>query len=159
MKSSRVIAYALAAALSLTSLSACQTGGMSNANIGTGAGAILGGIAGGLLGGKNKALYAVGGALLGGLAGRSIAQLLTPDDIKAADTATKKAETAPVGRPIAWSNSATGAHGTVTTVAQSTGAAGNPCRTFSSTVYAGGQTDTSTTKACKVDNGQWQTIL
>ncbi|MGE0668866.1 MAG: RT0821/Lpp0805 family surface protein [Sphingomonadales bacterium] len=95
----------------------------------------------------------------GKVAGRDVggaaARLLQAEDQDAMERATQKAlSTGAAGKPVAWSNSATGASGTITPQPKFT-MAGKNCREFQQVVTAGGKRSTGYGTACLAPDGTW----
>ena len=158
----------LAATLALSACTSPQLGGDGNTNfLGLGTkqtiGGVVGAAGGGLLGaqvGKSGSalnLAMVGlGVVGGGLLGSSIGKSLDEVDRQKAAAAAVKAEAAPIGKPIAWNNPATGHHGTVTAVRDGRNAStGQYCREFHTRVTVGDKTEQGIGTACRNPDGSW----
>jgi len=147
-----IVAPAFAAAMTVA---ACET----KEQQGTVAGAVVGGAVGSLFGsGKGRVLAIAGGAIVGGFIGNRVGKNMDDKDRREAQAAAKKAETAPVGEEIAWSNPDSGNNGTIEVTREGMDADGNNCREFKHTVTAGGETETATGVACKRPDGKWVTV-
>ena len=106
----------------------------------------------GALGGAAIAGALIGGALLGGFAGNALDQR---DKRLAAEAQQRALETAPSGKPVAWTNPDTGHTGTVTPV-RTYQAGGTYCREFQSNVTIDGKPDKAYGTACRQPDGSWK---
>ena len=119
-------------------------------------GAAVGGLIAAAAGGGGSAIAAsvIGGALVGGLAGN----LLDDRDRRMANEAAQRAlETAPSGRPVAWTNPDSGHSGTVTPV-RTFESNGSFCREYQQTVTIGGRPENSFGTACRQPDGSWRSV-
>ena len=124
------------------------------ASIGAFGGAAFGGLIAAAAGGGGAAIAGavIGGALLGGLAGNMLDQR---DKRMAAETQQRALETAPTGKPVAWTNPDSGHSGTVTPkrTYQSGGAY---CREFQNEVIIDGKKGNAYGTACRQPDGSWK---
>jgi len=117
-------------------------------------GAAFGGLIAAAAGGGGAAIAGavIGGALLGGLAGNMLDQR---DKRMAAEAQQQALESAPSGKPVAWTNPDTGHSGSVTPVR--TYQAGNAyCREFQNEVTIDGKKENAYGKACRQPDGSWK---
>ena len=146
-----------AVALAVWVLTGCETiPGHQKTAIGGLGGAAVGGLIAAAAGGGGTAIAAsvIGGALLGGLAGN----LLDERDRRMANDAAQRAlETAPSGKPVAWTNPDSGHSGTVTPV-RTYESNGRFCREFQQTVTIGGRPEDSFGTACRQPDGSWRIV-
>lgn len=96
------------------------------------------------------------GTLLGAFIGKGVT--ISPGDTAAAETAAKRAYSAPVGEKIGWTNPQTGAAGTVTTTRDGYNNAGQYCREYQQTVTTGSKTELGYGTACKQSDGAWKIV-
>jgi len=126
---------------------------------GTVAGAVAGAAVGSFFGkGSGKVFAIAGGAVAGGFVGNRVGKSMDDKDKREAQAAARKAETAPVGEKVAWSNPDSGNSGSIEVVQEGTDADGNSCRDLKHTVEAGGETQTDTGVICKNAEGKWVTV-
>src|SRR6266700_6282889 len=117
-------------------------------------GADFGGLIAAAAGGGGAAIAGavIGGALLGGLAGNMLDQR---DKRMAAEAQQRALESAPTGKPVAWTNPDTGHSGTVTPTR--TYHSGNGyCREFQNDVIIGGKSEKAYGTACRQPDGSWK---
>jgi surface antigen len=103
-------------------------------------------------GGAAIAGAVIGGALLGGFAGNALDQR---DKRLAAEAQQRALETAPTGKPVAWTNPDTGHSGTITPT-KTYQANGAYCREFQSDVIIDGKPDKAWGTACRQPDGSWK---
>ena len=131
------------------------------ANPKTTVGAAGGGLVGGLIaaaaGGNPAAIAAsvIGGMLIGGAVGNLLDQR---DKQMAAEAAHRAMETAPTGKPVAWSNPDSGHSGTVTPTKTYQTASGTYCREYQTTVLIDGKQERATGTACRQSDGSWKIV-
>ena len=124
----------------------------------TSIGAFGGGAFGGLIaaaaggGGAAIAGAVIGGALLGGLAGNMLDQR---DKRMAAEAQQRALESAPTGKPVAWTNPDTGHSGAVTPV-RTYQSGGAYCREFQNEVTIDGKKENAYGTACRQPDGSWK---
>jgi surface antigen len=148
---------AAVAVLSLA-LAACQDAGTKQ-TVGTLGGAAAGGLIGSQFGSGSGKLAMTGlGVLLGGLAGSSIGKSLDDEDRRRAEEARMRAETAPIGQRIVWSNPQNGNSGTVVPTREGHAADGSYCREFQQTITVGGKTEQGFGTACRQPDGTWKIV-
>ncbi len=141
----------------VTLLAGCSLSGKETA--GTIGGGVAGGVIGSQFGGGTGKLVATGvGTLLGAFIGREIGSSLDKADQSHAETAARRAYSAPVGDRITWSNPQTGNSGTVTTTRDGYNNTGNYCREFQQTVHVGGKSEVAYGTACKQPDGTWKIV-
>jgi surface antigen len=124
------------------------------ASIGAFGGAAFGGLIAAAAGGGGAAIAGavIGGALLGGLAGNMLDQR---DKRMAAEAQQRALETAPTGRPVAWTNPDTGHSGTVTPTRTYHSDRGY-CREFQNAVVIDGKNENAYGTACRQPDGSWK---
>ena len=131
------------------------------ANPKTTVGAAGGGLVGGLIaaaaGGNPAAIAAsvIGGMLIGGMVGNLLDQR---DKQMAAEAAHRAMESAPTGKPVAWSNPDSGHSGTVTPTKTYQTANGTYCREYQTTVLIDGKLERATGTACRQADGSWRVV-
>ncbi|HEV2054076.1 MAG TPA: RT0821/Lpp0805 family surface protein [Methylomirabilota bacterium] len=124
------------------------------ASIGAFGGAAFGGLIAAAAGGGGLAIAGsvLGGALLGAFAGNMLDQR---DKRLAAETQQRALESAPTGKPVAWTNPDTGHSGTVTPV-RTYQSGGSYCREFQNKVTIGGKDEKAYGTACRQPDGSWK---
>ncbi len=143
---------------------ACSTNDGTRPNIkkqdiGVVSGAVIGGILGSNVGGGKGQMAAVGvGTLLGALAGSSIGASLDRADELYANRAWEKAQTAPVGETITWTNPESGNRGSYTPQRQGRTDDNRVCREYEQTIIVDGQAETGIGVACQNTDGTWKII-
>jgi len=126
---------------------------------GTVAGVVAGAAVGSFFGKGSGRVFAIaGGALAGGFIGNRVGKRLDDRDKREAQAAATKAETAPVGETVEWSNPDSGNSGSIEVVQEGTDADGHTCRDLKHTVTAGDDTQTDTGVICKNAEGKWVTV-
>ncbi len=117
-------------------------------------GAAFGGLIAAAAGGGGAAIAGavIGGALLGGLVGNMLDQR---DKRLQAEAAQRAFETAPSGKPVAWSNPDSGHSGTITPT-QTYQSSGAYCREYQQTVTIDGKQEKSYGTACRQPDGSWK---
>jgi len=131
------------------------------ANPKTTVGAAGGGLVGGLIaaaaGGNPAAIAAsvIGGMLIGGMVGNLLDQR---DKQMAAEAAHRAMESAPTGKPVAWSNPDSGHSGTVTPTKTYQTANGTYCREYQTTVLIDGKQERATGTACRRGGGSGRVV-
>jgi len=123
-------------------------------------GAGLGGWAGSKVGSGKGQLAAVAvGALAGGLLGQNIGQSLDRADRMHLGRAQSRAEAAPLGETIAWSNPESGNYGNVTPTRDGYDrASGAYCREYHTEVYIGGERQDAWGTSCRQPDGSWRIV-
>ena len=139
-------------------LAACQDGG-GKETVGT----VLGGIGGAVIGsqfggGSGQLVGTAVGTLAGAFLGREVGKSLDKADQTQVQRATQRAETAPVGQQITWSNPDSGNSGTVTPTREGRDQNGGTCREYRSTVNVGGKTEEAYGTACRQADGSWKIV-
>jgi surface antigen len=124
------------------------------AAIGGFGGAAFGGLLAAAAGGGGAAIAGavIGGALLGALGGNMLDQR---DKRLAAEAQQRALESAPSGKPVAWTNPDTGHQGTVMPV-RTYQSGGTYCREFQSNVVIGGKDEKAYGTACRQPDGSWK---
>jgi surface antigen len=124
------------------------------ASIGAFGGAAFGGLIAAAAGGGGAAIAGavIGGALLGAFAGNMLDQR---DKRLAAEAQQRALESAPTGKPVAWTNPDTGHSGTVTRV-RTYQSGGGYCREFQNEVTIGGKKENAYGTACRQPDGSWK---
>ena len=126
-------------------------------------GTLGGAAAGGLLGaqfGKGSgalAMTAVGG-LLGAYVGNEIGASLDNADRAAADQASQRAYSAPMGQQITWNNPENGHSGVIVPVKEGRSANGSYCREFQQNINVGGKSQQAYGTACQQPDGSWKIV-
>ena len=147
--------------IAVFALSACQaTQGRGNKElIGAGSGAIIGGVLASNIGGGSGQLWATGaGVLLGAVVGSEIGKSLDRADRVYLGQANQRAQTAPIGETVSWSNPDSGNYGNVTPVREGTSNAGRYCREFEQTIFVAGRQETGIGTACQNPDGTWEVM-
>lgn len=148
---------ALVAVLVLA-LGACADGGEKE-NIGTVIGGIGGAVAGAQFGrGTGRLAATAAGTLIGAFLGREVGKSLDRADMAAARQAQTRANAAPIGQQITWTNPESGNSGTITPRREGNDATGNYCREYQTTVTVGGKTEQAYGTACRQPDGSWKVI-
>lgn len=147
----------IAAALTLTLTSGCQTNEQTGMLIGGGGGMLAGGLIGNALGGRTGTLI---GAAIGGLGGAFAGSLIGRDldarDRQRAEEATRLALISTSTQPVAWaSDQNTGTRGRAQVVAVQRQSAGGECRTVRETAYIKGEERAQTARYCQSSSGEW----
>jgi surface antigen len=124
------------------------------ASIGALGGAAFGGLIAAAAGGGGVAIAGavIGGALLGGFAGNALDQR---DKRLAAEAQQRALESAPTGKPVAWTNPDTGHSGSVTPV-RTFQSQGMYCREFQTDAIIDGKPDRAHGTACRQPDGSWR---
>ena len=142
-------------------LAGCAGGDRSGTKqtVGTLGGAALGGLLGSQFGGgTGKLAFTAAGVFLGGLLGNEIGKSLDRADRAAANQAYSRAQAAPVGETITWSNPKSGNTGSYTPVREGTSSSGKYCREFQQSITVGGKTEQGYGTACRQPDGSWQIV-
>ena len=149
----------IAAVVALTlALAACEDAGTKQ-TVGTLGGAAAGGLIGSQFGHGSGKLAMTGiGVLLGALAGSEIGKGLDENDRRRADEARARAESAPIGQRIVWSNPSSGNSGVIVPTREGTSATGDYCREFQQTITVGGKTEQGYGTACRQPDGSWKIV-
>ncbi len=168
MKASPILAAVLSASLLAAPLAGCaQPGygdsygsvGANKQTAGTVLGGVVGGLAGSRFGGGSGKLVAVGvGTLLGAALGNAAGASLDRADQTYALQAANNAYAAPTGSTIRWNNPETGNSGSYTPVRDGTGASGELCREYQTTIVVDGRTQKGFGTACRQHDGSWQVV-
>jgi surface antigen len=152
--------FAAVAALAL-SLAACagnpENGTGPKENTGTLLGALGGAAIGSQFGGGvgGHVAGALIGAGIGGLVGNRIGASLDDEDKKRAYEAQMNAlENGPSGAPVSWRNPDSGRYGTIVP-GPAYADSGRQCRSYTHTIYIGGQPQTARGTACRNPDGSW----
>jgi surface antigen len=157
----RIVAVIVAAGL----LAGCAAGpgpGEYGGNKTTG-GTLLGAAAGGLAGaqfgsGSGKLAATAAGVLLGAFLGNEVGRSLDRADRAYAQQAYSRAQAAPVGETITWSNPESGNRGQVTPTRDGRSASGEYCREFQQSIVVGGRTQQGYGVACQQPDGSWRVV-
>ena len=150
----RCVAIVMLAVVGATGCATIQDNPKSS--IGAFGGAAFGGLIAAAAGGGGAAIAGavIGGALLGGLAGNMLDQR---DKRMAAEAQQRALETAPTGKPVAWTNPDTGHTGTVTPTRTYQSGSGY-CREFQNDVVIGGKSEKAYGTACRQPDGSWKVL-
>jgi surface antigen len=152
----RALIIAIALILPMT-LVACGPG--NKQGTGTIVGAVAGGAAGAAIGGRKNRIPGVAiGALAGGIIGNQIGRALDEEDRRIAAAAEYQAlEYGQPGQPTPWDNPQNQHRGQIVP--------GKPyqqgsqhCRSYTHTIYVGGEPQTARGTACRQPDGTWQTV-
>ncbi|MDX1900883.1 MAG: glycine zipper 2TM domain-containing protein [Gammaproteobacteria bacterium] len=137
-----------------TSLSLVACDNMSNQDVGTVSGAVIGGLAGSQFGqGGGQVLAAGAGALAGAYIGGAIGKNMDDTDRLRMNQAL---ESNPVGQPTYWQNKRTDTSYTVVPT-KNVELAGNPyCREYRSTANIAGKKQQIYGTACRQPDGTWK---
>ncbi len=142
---------ALAVSVSLVGCS-----NMSNQDIGTGTGAVLGGLLGSQFGQGGGKVLAVGlGAVAGAVIGNAIGKNMDDTDRLKMNNAL---ESNRAGQPAYWTNSKTGNRYTVTPTQNVTYDYNPYCREYRTTAYIAGKKQQVYGTACRQPDGTWQAV-
>lgn len=157
MSKKAVAGCIVAVALALAGCEGSQFG--QKQTIGTLGGAAAGGLLGAQIGGGTGKLVATGlGVFLGGMLGSELGKSLDRADHIAANQALGKAQAAPIGETINWSNPQSGHSGTYTPIREGTSTSGRYCREFQQTIQVGGKAEHGYGTACRQPDGSWQIV-
>lgn len=155
----KILSVSLVALMGI-SLVACESmGGQKQTG-----GAVLGGVGGAIAGaqfgqGSGQIAAAAIGTLLGALVGSEVGRSLDKADMQYANQANQKAQAAPIGQNIQWSNPQSGNYGTITPVREGTDTStGAYCREFQQTVSIGGKAESAYGTACRQPDGTWKVV-
>ena len=132
-------------------LSGAAIGGLSGAALGAGLGAAAGN-------GRGAAIGAGAGLLVGLIAGLAKGHELDQEDCRQAQVALQLLGTQPTGRPVTWSNSASGNSGSFTPVSDTyTSPGGRVCRQISADYAMKGHNAVTSDPGvvCRDEHGDW----
>lgn len=147
-------------AVALVGVSACaqieqQTGVSTGAQTGAAVGAAAGGLISAAAGADTG--WIVAATVLGAVAGGVVGDYMTREDKMMAGKTTNDAlESQPTGNTSTWRNPDSGNSGSITVDETYQQADGTPCRKFTQTISAGGQTESGVGTACRAADGTWQ---
>jgi surface antigen len=153
----RIVALVAAAGL----LAGCAGGPeMNKTNIGGVLGGIGGAVAGAQFGsGSGRLVGVAAGTILGALLGQSIGGSLDRADQSYAQQAHQRAQNAPIGETITWSNPSSGNRGMVVATREGTNqSTGEYCREFQHEVQVGGKGERAYGTACRQPDGSWRIV-
>lgn len=138
-------------------MAACGPG--NKQGTGTIVGATAGAVAGAAIGGpSNRVGGAAIGAVAGGIIGNVIGHDLDERDRQMAAAAEYRAlEYGQSGAPVAWDNPENQHRGQIVP-GKPYVQAGLNCRTYTHTIYIGGQPQTARGTACRQPDGTWKTV-
>ncbi len=140
----------------LTSLSLAGCSDMTNQDVGTVSGGVVGGLLGSQFGGGNGKLLAVGaGALAGALLGGAIGKNMDNNDKMRMNQAL---ETNSVGQPAYWQNQNTNTNYTVVPTRNVTVEGNRYCREYRTTANVAGKQQQVYGTACRQPDGAWQVV-
>lgn len=132
-----------------------ETGLSKGTQAGAGVGAATGGLIAAAAGGG--AAWILAGVLLGAVAGGVVGNQLTKKDKEQYASSSYDAISAQgKGGQTSWRNPETGNSGSTTINDTWTKADGTPCKRFTQTITAKGETHTTTGVACKEKDGAWK---
>ena len=152
----------LVSAFALVAVSGCaeierQTGLSTETQTGAAVGAAGGGLIAAAAGASTG--WVIASAVLGAVAGGLIADYMTDKDKElAGQTTTAALETQPAGAASTWVNPDSGNSGSVTVNDTFQREDGTPCRNFTQTIEAGGETTSGTGTACRAADGTWEVV-
>jgi len=148
--------YFILMSIVIITMAACQTMGEKE-TIGSVAGGVIGGLAGSQIGkGKGKLMATAAGSVLGYILGKEVGATLDKvDQLHAEQTANEALESNPTGKTSSWSNPDSGNSGTITPMQTSYLTSGEPCREYQQTITVNSETQQTTGKACRNENGIW----
>jgi len=139
-------------------LAACQDSGTKQ-TVGTVLGGVGGAVAGSQFGGGRGQLVGTAiGTLVGAFLGNEIGKSLDRADQAQVQRATQRAESAPIGQKITWSNPDSGNSGAVTPTREGRDANGAQCREYHTTVNVGGKQEEAYGTACRQADGTWKFV-
>jgi len=139
-------------------LAGCSSGNQNRA-AGTAVGAGLGALLGSQVGaGSGRDFAIAGGALLGALAGSEIGGQLDERDRLLQERAAQRAQVAPIGERISWSNPSSGNAGAYVPRREGTSQSGRYCREFEETIIIDGRSESATGIACQRSDGTWEVM-
>lgn len=138
-------------------LAAC--GPSNKQGTGTIVGAVAGGAAGAAIGGSKNRIPGVAiGAVVGGIIGNQIGKSMDEEDRRMAEAAEYQAlERGQPGEPTPWDNPQTRHRGQVVP-GKYYQQNGQYCRSYTHTIYVGGEPQTARGTACRKPDGTWQTV-
>src|SRR5579864_5846355 len=140
----------------LTSFSLVSCSNMSNQDIGTMSGGVVGGLLGSQFGQGGGKILAVGaGALAGALIGGAIGKNMDETDKLKMNQAL---EGNSVGQPAYWQNQKTGTNYTVVPTKNVTVDGNQYCREYRSTANVAGKKQQVYGTACRQPDGSWQVV-
>ncbi len=151
----------MVSAVSLLSLTACESlqQGGNKQKIGAVGGAVVGGLLGSKVGGGSGQLWATGaGAIIGGLLGNEIGASLDKADLAYANQAGERAQAAPIGETISWSNPDSGNSGTITPTREGYSSSNRYCREYRQEIFIDGRSETAVGQACQNPDGTWEIV-
>lgn len=130
---------------------------LSNQDMGTVGGGVIGGLIGSRFGGGEGQILATGaGVLLGAIIGGRIGQYMDKVDRQ---QVSQSLENTPTGKSRQWRNPDSGAEYTVRpTRTYYTDNGTRACREFTTTAIIGGQTEKVYGTACRTDDGSWKIV-
>ena len=108
--------------------------------------------------GSGQLAATAAGAVIGGLVGSQIGRGLDDVDKLKAQRAQQRAQSAPLGETIVWSNPDTGNRGAVTPVREGHSSSGAYCREYQQTITVGGKSQSGYGTACRQPDGSWEII-
>jgi surface antigen len=131
-------------------------GTMNHQDVGTLSGGVIGGLIGSQFGGGPAARLAAaaGGAIVGAYLGGQIGKTMDKVDQMQMQRAL---ETAPVGRPVTWSNPDTGYRYSVEPT-RTYYRERLPCREYTTKAIIDGRTQTIRGSACRQPDGTWHVV-
>lgn len=143
------------ASLSLTLLlSGCAP--LTNEDVGTVGGGVVGGLLGSQFGsGSGKVLAAAGGALVGAYLGGQIGKTMDRLDRLEMQRAL---ETAPTGRAVVWTNPDNGNRYSVRPVRTYYRSPQQACREYITKAMIGGKSQQIHGRACRQSDGSWRVV-
>lgn len=145
--------------LSLTTvlfISSCTN--LTNRDVGTVSGGVVGGLLGSQIGGGSGQIAAgFGGALLGAYLGGRIGQYMDRIDRMEMQHVL---ESAPTGKVVSWKNPDTGNRFSVqpTKTYYKANNQNQPCREYTTNAIIGGKTEQIYGKACRQADGSWRVV-
>ncbi len=159
MRSGMVAAVAVLAATAVGGCAAIEdrTGYGTRTQIATVGGAVGGGLIAVVAGASAGWIFL--GTVLGGVAGGVASELLGGDDAQqSAEAGYDALENQAAGGTTEWRNTASGNRGTTTIDDSFVSAEGVPCKRFTQTITAEGETHSVTGTACRTGDGTWEIV-
>ncbi len=162
MQIGKAVAVAAVAVLAASAVGGCaeiedRTGYGTRTQIATAGAAVGGGLIAVLAGASTG--WIILGTVLGGVAGGVASELLGDDDAQQSTEAGYDAlENRAAGGKTEWRNPDNGNRGTTMIDETFVTAEGVPCKRFTQTITAEGETHSVTGTACRKDDGTWEII-
>ena len=161
MQIGKVAAVAVATVLGASAIGGCaaiedRTGYGTRTQLATVGGAVGGGLIAVVAGASSPWIFL--GTVLGGVAGGVASELLGDDAQQNAKAGVDALDNKAEGGQTEWRNPASGNGGTTTIDESYVTAEGVPCKRFTQTITADGQSHSITGTACRNDDGTWEVV-